>query len=1000
MKNRKKILLPNKPIIKRSESHIDKTNSDKPLKKQIFTSVSLHQNLEFFRQQSNLFPKPLPNYGDADTYFRQSLRNYNYFDISFFSKKSNRGVKSARSGENLKKKKSSSSVKPRTPSTELKSPILKLKLPEIKKETDEFDADIFYSPDSQKSSKDSTHTLTNNKSDSSLIEESEDLLKEEGKKSGEITPINMAEDAEDFAEEYEAQAEPQPIMGDETETEGEEEEGEDEMKQVEKMIKQASAELAEVTEENQQLIETFTEEEEGEQEEEGEGAPMKAAGDGSIFKFDPAIDAAVLRELEEAEKQAKATAKIIYELKTRVTELLKKEKNTEAEAKELEDKNKELKAQMLLFEEKTKRIQFLIAQTNLFDKMIPPQTPLQTPHNEDVLPKVIVCGMTEHNIPKLLLCDDKKKSCSPSCDKNVNIPMSVVPKFAKRLSDSYTMQEKLAAENADLEGMRYKLQSDLLNKDQTIEYLQRKLCTIQCEMRVLCKENSELNEKVQQICGQKQEIQKPRRMPCGKGKGPCPADIEHRLNEYSETTKILEKQLCDMESDVKTMQNELTAVQAEREHLEQHKKIIICPPPICHPPCVPPPCPPCSPCIVPCSDLQLRELREQYCRLQDDFKSKVTEVGGLRADNEKLKATAKEAEEARKTLEDRVKELERTLKSFKTDNNKFLGSKEQLIEQEQQLAVAKQRFREAQDELEELRSFIQDQQGQLDDYRNKYLEAQQEVEEQKRHIDMLEMDANRVNEQVNLEIQRVKSQFQEKLQELLPLPDLLKTTQLKLQEAQQMHLLAERNNEALQRDLQLYKDKIAEITGEMDKARSDNKLGENEKQSLAQRIEEMEAKINELEEENFNLKEDMKRTEEMLDETEREKETKMHEIAQLAAQLETVREESARQVARNKERCETVRRSMQNQISDLERQLAQSRAQARAAQKDRDEIRQKMQAQINNLHENFEDAQMRIRNLQGHVNFLKESYTTNVPGHGDTDSVSDHQDPCHCGRDF
>ncbi|KYB28655.1 outer dense fiber protein 2 [Tribolium castaneum] len=993
MKNRKKILLPNKPIIKRSESHIDRSHSDKPLKKQIFTSVSLHQNLEFFRQQSNLFPKPLPNYGDADTYFRQSLRNYNYFDISFFGKKRNSGVKSARSVESLKKKKSSSSVKPKTPSTDPRSPILKLKLPESKKETEEFDADIFYSPDSQKSFKESARTLTHNKSDSSLIEEDE--------KSGEITPVNMAEDAEDFAEEYEAQAEaePAPIVGDETETEGEEEEGEDEMKQVEQMIKQASAELAEVTEENQQLIETFTEEEEEGELDEGEGAPMRAAGDGSTFKFDPAIDAAVLRELEEAEKQAKATAKIIYELKTRVTELLKKEKNTEAEARELEEKNKELKAQMLLFEEKTKRIQFLIAQTNLFDKMIPPQTPLQTPHNEDVLPKVIVCGMTEHNIPKLLLCDDKKKSCSPSCDKNVNIPMSVVPKFAKRLSDSYTMQEKLAAENADLEGMRYKLQSDLLNKDQTIEYLQRKLCSIQCEMRVLCKENSELNEKVQQICGHKQDVQKPKKMPCGKGRGPCPADIEHRLNEYSETTKILEKQLCDMENDVKTMQSELTAVQTEREHLEQHKKIIICPPPMCHP-CAPPPCPPCSPCIVPCSDLQLRELREQYCRLQDDFKSKVTEVGGLRADNEKLKATAKEAEEAQKKLEDRVRELERTLKSFKTDNNKFVGSKEQLIEQEQQLAVAKQRFREAQDELEELRSFIQDQQGQLDDYRNKYLEAQQEVEEQRRHIDMLEMDANRVNEQVNLEIQRVKSQFQEKLQELLPLPDLLKTTQLKLQEAQQMHLLAERNNEALQRDLQLYKDKIAEITGEMDKARSDNKLGENEKLSLAQRIEEMEAKINELEEENFSLREDMKRTEETLEETEREKEAKMHEIAQLAAQLETVREESARQVARNKERCETVRRSMQNQISDLERQLAQSRAQARAAQKDRDEIRQKMQAQINNLHENFEDAQMRIRNLQGHVNFLKESYTPNVPGVGDTESVSDHQDPCNCGRDF
>lgn len=137
-----------------------------------------------------------------------------------------------------------------------------------------------------------------------------------------------------------------------------------------------------------------------------------------------------------------------------------------------------------------------------------------------------------------------------------------------------------------------------------------------------------------------------------------------------------------------------------------------------------------------------------------------------------------------------------------------MGSKEQLVEQEQQLAVAKQRYREAQDELEELRALVEDQQSQLDDYRNKYLQAQQQVEEQRRQMDMMELENNRISEQVNLEIQRVKNQFQEKLQELTPLPDILKTTQIKLQEAQQMHLLAERNNEALVRELQAYRDKV------------------------------------------------------------------------------------------------------------------------------------------------------------------------------------------------
>ena len=64
---------------------------------------------------------------------------------------------------------------------------------------------------------------------------------------------------------------------------------------------------------------------------------------------------------------------------------------------------------------------------------------------------------------------------------------------------------------------------------------------------------------------------------------------------------------------------------------------------------------------------------------------------------------------------------------FNVRNKKHInfetGHKEHLIEQEQALMVAKQRFREAQDELEELRSLIQDQSAQLEDYRNKYLQV-------------------------------------------------------------------------------------------------------------------------------------------------------------------------------------------------------------------------------------------------------------------------------------
>ncbi|KAF5278926.1 hypothetical protein FQR65_LT15485 [Abscondita terminalis] len=950
------------------------------------TSSFLKKTSELLQSYKPLLIKPqLYNFGDADRYFRQSLRTYNDFNLTV-----RHGIRSFRAsrsaiqfgknnsfgtsfGDCFRSKRKNRKSLTKTCDTERIELTNKL----ISEQVEE-DEDVFYSPNSQ----------------FELVFE-EDNPKFEGIQEH-IEEESEEEEVQKSTEQVEeAKNSPSIVREADSESETDFKMTEDDLDKVEKLVKDAGSALNDVVAENLELQEAmFSEGDESSNLTSGgdtEKLTSETEDEGKkVMGYDPNIDAVVIKELEDAEQQAMETAKIIYELKQRVAQLLSKETMTEVEARELEEKNCQLKEQMALFEAKTKKIQQLIDRASLFENMLSPRPGLlNKPHNEDMLPKVIICGMTENNMPKIIVCDEKKKQERKSFPCPPRSPCSpyqadVVPQFAKRLSESYSMQEKLAAENADLEGKRYKLQEDLLNKDHTVDNLQRKLQSLQGELRMVCKENSLLSEKLQRAeCCPTQDdsvsSESPRRktiMPCGKNKGPCPADVESRLQEYSDTTQQLEKQLCQMECEVRCMKNELIAVQKERQHLEQHRRMLQCPPPPSScppPPCGPPPCaPPCGP--PPCSgnnsDQQLRELREQYNRLQDDYKGKVTEVAGLRADAEKLKQIAKDAEDSKKCAEEKFKEFEKELKNYKSEKNKFIGSKEQLIEQEQQLNVAKQRFREAQDELEELRALIQDQQAQLDDYRNKYLQAQQQVEEQRRQIDMMEMENNRISEQVNLEIQRVKNQFQEKLQELTPLPDILKATQLKLQEAQQMHLLAERNNESLIHELQAYRDKAAAMANQMEQVRSDQQLGADEKLEMQQKFQTLEQKLAEAEEDVGRLQKELTRMEEIAEESEKTLQEKLHEIAQLVAQLETVREESARQVARTKDRCETVRRSMQNQIADLERQLAQSRAQARSAQKDRDDIRQKMQAQINNLNENFEDAQMRIRNLQGHVNFF------------------------------
>lgn len=62
------------------------------------------------------------------------------------------------------------------------------------------------------------------------------------------------------------------------------------------------------------------------------------------------------------------------------------------------------------------------------------------------------------------------------------------------------------------------------------------------------------------------------------------------------------------------------------------------------------------------------------------------------------------------------------------------------------------------------------------------------------------------------------------------------------------------------------------------------------------------------------------------------------ECTHLLKDLDELRVESNRSLTRSKERSDSMRRYMQTQISEMERQLIQSRAQSRLFQKERDDV--------------------------------------------------------------
>lgn len=77
---------------------------------------------------------------------------------------------------------------------------------------------------------------------------------------------------------------------------------------------------------------------------------------------------------------------------------------------------------------------------------------------------------------------------------------------------------------------------------------------------------------------------------------------------------------------------------------------------------------------------QLRDLREQYARLQEDYKNKLCEVSCMRTDAEKLKQHARDAKEEKERSEIKLIDAQERLKLLEVEKINFEGNFVQIVE--------------------------------------------------------------------------------------------------------------------------------------------------------------------------------------------------------------------------------------------------------------------------------------------------------------------------------
>ncbi|XP_024214468.1 tropomyosin alpha-3 chain isoform X2 [Halyomorpha halys] len=360
----------------------------------------------------------------------------------------------------------------------------------------------------------------------------------------------------------------------------------------------------------------------------------------------------------------------------------------------------------------------------------------------------------------------------------------------------------------------------------------------------------------------------------GGNEGPiCKRDIlkQMGLPVPGEDAGDIEIAVASMEQEVRAMQLELSSVQAERRQLEMQKRLLHCAAPaIAENACkgmkdLPTlklhhtetpgifPEAPKEKAPVKVEETELKNLEEEYDSLLKNFNTKVEEISSLRLELNEARRLSCASLKKMEQSEARAEDLEERLKAFEDEEIMDATNQERMIEVMQQLAMAERMFEKSFEEHEDLQRKVTTQTWETDEFRRKYLDTEQCAEEQRHKIEILDSERIRFGEEVTTELHKIKTQFQSKLEELTLLPDLIKKTNEKLKEIEDVKTTAEKNCVILSMSLDDTNEEKEAFQEQLEMVNRNKNESEAEKSSMKSFQTDVEKKMEETKTENKQL---------------------------------------------------------------------------------------------------------------------------------------------------
>ncbi|XP_021362362.1 outer dense fiber protein 2-like isoform X5 [Mizuhopecten yessoensis] len=311
------------------------------------------------------------------------------------------------------------------------------------------------------------------------------------------------------------------------------------------------------------------------------------------------------------------------------------------------------------------------------------------------------------------------------------------------------------------------------------------------------------------------------------------------------------------------------------------------------------------------------------------------------------------------------------LSSLKIENERLKTS----------ITTIEEKFRAADEELVQLRGNLKHYENLVDEYKTQMNRCRIEADDTMVRLEETVKESELIQEDGEYELEKVKARLHNRLQELEPLPDMLKTTELKLHDANERIIMYERKNTEntkliteLTAKSEISTDKVEHVSDTLEQMRSKCHDMQDDNRLLQGKVESVERKLHDAEDHCREMMTAVAKAEETAHQQNLRLEEKNRENASLTRQLENALSDIRRQNDQSRDKASQKERTYLTRITDLESQISQCRAEIARLKREKEENERKFNSRLYDLKDRLEQSHSTNRSMQNYVQFLKNSY--------------------------